>query len=389
MIKANSAPHLCDSSGIMKVTLAITQKCNLACDYCYIHKNNATMSIGTAAKIIDFVYQNVRKNETIEIGYFGGEPLLEIDLIREITGMIRSHPAHDKNRTILSVTTNGTIYSESISRFLAENDTILNISCDGPRVVQDASRHFADGSGSSAIVEPNIKRVLKDFPLTPVNAVYSPDNLCLLPDIVDYLASLGVRSIYLNPNISAGWTEKEADILPEIYNAVARKYIEYYHRGEPRYVSLIDSAVAVVLRGGYKPSERCKMGDGEYAFGPSGNIYPCERLIGSDDGKEHCLGNINGEFVRGKCCKAISSSAINKECRECGIKDYCMNWCGCTNYFSTGQYNMVGPFMCASEKASINIALQLIRKMGDDGLNFSDHLAGTPLMNIIAEVMKA
>jgi sulfatase maturation enzyme AslB (radical SAM superfamily) len=80
----------------------------------------------------------------------------------------------------------------------------------------------------------------------------------------------------------------------------------------------------------------------------------------------------------------MSSAAINEECQECGIKDYCMNWCGCTNYYSTGHYNVVGPFICSSEKASINIALKLIQSMEDYGLNFSDHLAGTPLMNIMA-----
>ena len=260
MIIANSAPNPFNFSGIMKITLAITQKCNLACDYCYIHKRNSTMNTQTAAKIIDFVFQNAHENEKIEIGFFGGEPLLEIGLLKEITGLIRSHESYDRNRIILSVTTNGTIYSEDISQFLADNDVILNISCDGPLVVQDASRHFADGSGSSAIVEANIKQALKDFPLTPVNAVYSPENLYSLPNVVDYLASIGVRNIYLNPNISARWTKKDADILPEIYGAVARKYIDFYRRREPRYISLIDSAIAVVLRGGYGPLERCRMG---------------------------------------------------------------------------------------------------------------------------------
>lgn len=384
MIMANTDKDPFNFSGIMKITLAITQRCNLACDYCYIGKKNCTMSKETATKIIDFVFQNAKENEKIEIGFFGGEPLLEIGLIREIMELIHSHDLYDRNRMIISVTTNGTIYSEEISRFLVDNNIILNISCDGPQIVHDAFRHFPDGRGSSEIVEANIKQALKDFPLIPVNAVYSPENLHLLPDVVEYLASLGVRNIYLNPNISARWTKKEADILPKIYGAVARKYIDFYLKGEPRYISLIDGAIAVILRGGYKPSERCRMGAGEYAFGPSGNIYPCERLIGYDDGKEHCIGNINNNFIENECCKSVSSTAINEECLVCGIKDYCMNWCGCTNYCSTGHYNVVGPFICSSEKASLNIALKLIQSMEDYGLNFSDHLAGCPSMNITA-----
>jgi uncharacterized protein len=143
MIMANTAKDPFNFSGIMKVTLAITQRCNLACDYCYIAKKNSTMSKETATKIIDFVFQNAQPNEKIEIGFFGGEPLLEIGLIREIMELIHSHDLYDRNRMIISVTTNGTIYSEEISRFLADNNIILNISCDGPQIVHDAFRHFS------------------------------------------------------------------------------------------------------------------------------------------------------------------------------------------------------------------------------------------------------
>lgn len=366
----------------MKCTLAITQRCNLACDYCYIRKNDSVMHLSTAKKIIDIIFENALKDEKIDIGFFGGEPLLEFDLIKKITNLIQDHESFDPNRVIISVTTNGTIFSEDISNFLFENNMVLCISCDGPPIVQDVFRHFSDGSKSSGIVEKNIKQALKTFPLIPINAVYSPENLHFLPNVVDYLSSLGVRNIYLNPNISAQWTKKEADMLPQIYGTIGNKYLDFYRQGKPRYISLVDSKITVILRGGYKPLERCKMGNGELAFAPSGNIYPCERLIGSDNGKAHCLGNIDNGFILEKKCRTISSVAINIECRTCGLREYCMNWCGCTNYFSTGSYNMVPPFICASEKASINVAFKIIQNMGEAEINFSDHLAGKPLMNL-------
>lgn len=369
----------------MKCTLAITQKCNLACDYCYIQKKDSIMHLSTAKKIIDFVFENSKKSEKIDIGFFGGEPLLEFDLIKKITTLIQAHKSFDPNLVTISVTTNGTIFSEKIKNFLSENNIVLCVSCDGPPLVQDAFRHFPDGSGSSGIVEKNIIQALKKFPLIPVNAVYSPENLHLLPDVVDYLSSLGVRNIYLNPNISAQWTRKEADMFPHIYSSVGKKYLDFYRQGKPRYISLVDSKITVILRGGYKPLERCKMGNGEIAFAPSGNIYPCERFIGSDNGKAHCLGNIDDVSILGKKCKTISSVAINIECQTCGLRDYCMNWCGCTNHASTGSYNMVAPFICASEKASINVAFNIIQNMEESGHNFSDHLAGTPLMNLVME----
>jgi uncharacterized protein len=222
--------------------------------------------------------------------------------------------------------------------------------------------------------------------LIPVNAVYSPENLQYLPDVVDYLSSLGIKNIYLNPNISACWTKREVDMLTVIYGTIGMKYMDFYCQGKPRFINLIDNKIVVILRGGYKPLERCRMGNGEFAFAPSGNIYPCERLIGQDDGIAHCIGNINNGFIPRGTCKTIS--AINMECQTCGLREYCMNWCGCTNYFSTGKYDAVGPFICASEKVAISIAFHVIQQMRENWQNLSDHIAGTPLMNAIGEVIE-
>lgn len=367
----------------MKCTLAITQRCDLACDYCYIHKKNAVMPLLTARKILDFVFSSVPESEKLEIGFFGGEPLLEFNLIRDITSLIQDHLCYDPEKVTISITTNGTIFSKEISDFIQEKNLVLCISCDGPPVVQDRYRHFPDGRGSSTIVESNIRQALKLFPMVPVNAVYSPGNLNSLPDVVEYLASLGIKNIYLNPNISAQWTGKDAEALRRIYGAIGKKFQDFYLRGEPKYINLIDSKIAVILRGGYRPLERCRMGTGELAFAPSGNVYRCERFIGNDDGGRHCLGNIHNGFTAHKKCDAPLNTAVNQECQTCTLNNYCMNWCGCTNYFGTGSYHSVSPFICASEKAAIEVAFQIVQKIGDRDLSFSDHLSGTPLMNTI------
>lgn len=382
-----------DDSEHLKCTLAITLKCNLACDYCYIQKDGSKMSLSTAKKAVDFIFEYFWANRKIDINFFGGEPLLEFDLVKQITDMIQTHPSFDRDRIVISVVSNGTILTEEIVDFLIEKKVVLCISCDGPEKVQNRFRHFPDGTGSSAIVERNIRKALSIFPMTPINAVYSPETVQQLPEVVDYLAALGARSIYLNPNISARWTEKEMEQIPLIYHAVGEKYIEFYNKNEPRYISLIDGKIAVILRGGYRPMERCRMGKGEFAFGPSGNVYPCERLIGSDDGMEHCLGNVNENCrsdrgIFAGACREVSGAAANKQCQTCGLKDYCMNWCGCTNFHSTGSYNIVSPFICASERAAINAAFNIIERMNESGLDLSHHLFGTPLMNAMAQSMK-
>ncbi len=128
------------------------------------------------------------------------------------------------------------------------------------------------------------------------------------------------------------------------------------------------------------------MGKGELAYAPSGNIYPCERLVQGDDGGAHCLGNVQDGAVQPVQCNGQIGVVENAECQSCALKDFCMNWCGCTNYFATGEYNRVNHLTCASEKAAIRAALGVIEKTGEAGIDFSDHLAGTPLMSIIGEV---
>lgn len=380
---ANSVPPFFGYSRLLKCTLIVTDRCNLACNYCYARKGNSTMSISTAQRVIDFIFGNSQEDEKIQIGFFGGEPLLEFDLIKEITAMVKNHKSLRSGQTGLSMTTNGTILTEEIIDFLIENNITPCISCDGPPEVHDLNRHFPDGRGSSALVESNIKKAVNLFPLLPVNAVYSPNTVQFLPNVVEYLASLRVKNIVLSYNISAKWTQKEADMLPQIYALIGKRFVDFYSQGKPKYINLIDDKIAAILRGGYKPYERCRMGKDELAFSTSGKIYPCERLVGSSNPTAHYIGNINEKGPVIRKYRPISSAAKNSECLDCGLKAYCVNWCGCSNFFATGSYNKVGPFECASEKAAIAIASQIIHEMKDNSSIFTHHLDGMPLMNII------
>ena len=369
----------------MKYTLAITQECNLACTYCYVGKRPLTMPLETAAKIVDFMYRVTPKDESIDIGFFGGEPLLRLGLILEIVELVKCHEKYASHNVLFSVVSNGTIFNEVVARELARHAIRLCVSCDGYPEIQDASRRFPDGRGSSGEVRASILQALEYFPFMPVNAVYRPETLAALPSVVGYFAGIGVRNIYLNPDITAKWSEADALKLPEIYNQVGEHYLASYRAGKPLHISLIDSKIVVMLRGGYKPEERCRMGKAEFAFSPSGHVYPCERLMGGGDGGVHCLGNINdGAALHGRCGYDPGNSG-QELCKSCSLSPYCMSWCGCTNYFASGDYHLPGAFLCASERAAIGTAYNVFETLGREGFTFSDHLEGSPLMSIIAE----
>lgn len=367
----------------MKYVLCITQRCNLACTYCYIGKNSSRMSLSTAAKIVDFMYANTPEEERIDVAFFGGEPLLEFGLIRSITNLIENHPEYDSERLELSIVTNGTIFSDEIARFVRQHNMVFGISCDGTPEIQDHFRRFVDNRPSSGVVEETIVAAVASLPSVMVNSVHHPDTLIHMPVAVDYFFSLGLRRIHLNPDYSARWTSRNIRHLPGVYAAIGQQFVDYYLRETPCYISLIDSKIAVILRGGYQAAERCRMGRGEYAFSPNGNIYPCERLIQDGEENQHTIGNIDsGLDLTSMMCNQASGGEKNQQCASCSINSYCMNWCGCSNFMATGYYNRVGAFMCASEKAAVQTALDAFRTIENIlGPTFVEHLAGVPGMN--------
>ena len=361
----------------MKYTLFLTQRCNLACDYCYIGKTLGRMALSTADRIIDFMFQNTPRSENIEIGFFGGEPLLEFPLLKQITARIEERVGFDPSRVKMSVVSNGTLISIEVVEFLRQHHIGLTISCDGPPVVQDRFRHFADGSGTSSLVERGIRTALQVLDRVPVNAVYRPETIAFLPQTVGYFSSLGIKQINLNPDFSARWTEEDIEGVPEIYMAIGELYKRFYREGHPHYVSLIDSKITVLLRGGYQPQEKCRMGTGEFAFTPAGRVFPCERLV-SKDPELHAIGHTNELIAIAPVRDHFAPGApVNIPCLSCGLKEYCVNWCGCSNHFMTGSYNRVSPFLCVSERASIELAFEIFKELESElGPTFVDHLGG-------------
>ena len=379
----NSLPKDDPGSRPLAYTLSITNRCNLACAYCYVVKSPTTMTLDMARQAVDFIFHHAPPKRIMDIGFFGGEPLLEFPLVRAITEIIQNHPAYDPGRVLLSMTTNGTVYNDEIASFLIKHAIKVCVSCDGPAHVQNLFRRTAAGLDTSALVERNLVSMLKTLPAVTVNAVYHPKTLGCLPEVAAYFSSLGLRQIYQNPDFTARWTRQDVEQLTGVYRALGERYIAWYLEGDPHYLSLIDTKIAVLLRGGYRPSERCQMGTGELAITPDGGLYPCGRLVGSGASEEYRIGTIqSGVQLSRLLARCAPGGEHNPECQGCSLKDYCMNWCGCSNAFMTGYLNRVGPFLCTSERALIMTALEIYDTLERQlGPMFLHHMSGEPLVN--------
>jgi uncharacterized protein len=360
----------------MKATLSLTHDCNLACKYCYAgRKHKTNMSLPTAEKVVDFALGLAPAGRRIDFSFFGGEPLLCFDLMVEIVRYIRARQRETNSPIALSMTSNSTLLTGPILAFLAREEIDLCVSIDGPPAVHDSNRVYRDGTGTFADVIRNLRAALDELISVQVNAVYGPETLAYLPETVAFLADFGAPVIHLNPNIRATWDASSCARLADSYMQIANSYIDSYQHGRELAVNLLDSKIILFLKGGYAAEDMCGMGETEWGFAPSGNIYPCERFIGEDDDPTLCLGNVHtGVDPRRRCAVLARRGNRNAECKACDWVKYCMNWCGCTNHAMTGATDLVGPMLCASERATLRAAKHVLTTLSAQSNDlFIDH----------------
>lgn len=334
------------------------------------------MPVSIARQIIDFIFSHNPSELKKNISFSGGEPLLEFDVLKEIISLIENHPAYDSKNVTISLITNGTIFSPEIAEFLKKHSVQFSVSCDGPPSVHDLFRKFPDGSGSSPIVERTITQALEVFSSVKVHAVYHPKTIRALPSMVDYLSSLGFSTVSVNPDFTAAWTLKEARILPEVYGKIAEKHIASSLRRGQYIIDFLDRKMHIILGGGYTESQKCGAGRGTLAFDHSGNIYACEKMIGLLESEDQRIGSVRqGVQAEPLHMRRIPEHMSQAECLFCSIKDYCMHWCFCANYFSSGYINRTGPFLCYHEKATVQAVLNTLQMLQKtEGRSFPVHL---------------
>ncbi len=360
----------------MNVTLSLTHRCNLACRYCYAGQAfKRDMSLETARKAVNFALRITPPGEKIEFGFFGGEPLLCFEQMGAIIAYIREQVQDSSHPVRFSITTNGTMLTQPMLDFLKAEQIDLCISLDGPPHVHDLNRCYFNGRGSCADVVKNLKKALTQLKSVQVNAVYGPETVAYLPETVAFLVEMGTAVIHLNPNIGADWDGITTDHLQDAFMKVADYYIHCYQQGQEIAINMIDSKIILFMKGGYSIEDLCGMGETQWAFAPSGNIYPCERFIGEDDDDTLRLGNLYTGFDRIRQCGLLEKKANrNKACQTCGLNQYCMNWCGCTNYYMTGRINLAGSLLCNMEKAAIHAARHVSATLSESGNQlFVDH----------------
>jgi uncharacterized protein len=347
------------------LTLHLTSRCNLRCSYCYVGKSNQSdMSVNTMRRAIEFA-ANERKahgdSEGVGVVFFGGEPLLQRELIRETVRYCRDLETQGMPRFHFKVTTNGTLLDDAFFTDPDTGDVFAAISHDGIREAHDAHRVDIEGLGTFDCLAPKLRVALRHRPNTPVMMVVTPSTVQHYADSVQWLYAQGFRYILVTIEVGATWSERTLDELARQYRQLAKWYYEATRREEKFFFSPFEVKIASHINPGGCWKERCELGRRQLSVGTDGRLYPCVQFVGDRD---WCIGHVN-EGVDATKRRELDRIRVEEEeaCRSCAIRSRCNHHCGCANLRSTGRMDRVAPAQCAHERIVLPVADELASKL--------------------------
>jgi uncharacterized protein len=318
----------------------VNHACNLRCTYCYTgDKFNRPMSAQVARHAIDRAFASLEPDGVLELGFFGGEPLIEATLIIQLIDYARL----DGRQVIVTLTTNGTINSLAAWRVIHDDDVALTISHDGLPRVHDQHRLTVLGEPTGHAVLQTMQRLILLGKTFDVNMVVRPESVSELPDGIQNLRGVGVTHINLSLDLWCEWTATDMARLRDAIGHAADLWID----GLPTCgISWFDEKAARIANVIVNETSRCGFGSGEVAVAPSGRLYPCERLIGEDlaDQPMRLSGDVfaAGDFQ----CMTLADPREHPECDACPIESICTTTCRCSNYVRSGDPTKPDRLLC-------------------------------------------
>lgn len=353
---------------VKALCLHIAHDCNLACKYCFAeegeyHGRRALMSFEVGKKALDFLIANSGSRRNLEVDFFGGEPLMNFDVVKQLVAYGREQEKiHDKNFRF-TLTTNGVLLNKDIQDFANKEMANVVLSVDGRKEVHDFMRPFRGGQGSYDKIIPKFKAMAESRHQTDyyVRGTFTHYNTDFASDVLS-LADEGFKQISVEPVVapdSEDYAIKTSD-LPKImkeYDRLAKEMLkrEKEGRGFNFFHFMID------LSGGPCVAKRlsgCGSGTEYLAVTPWGDFYPCHQFVGQE---EFLMGNVDDGIVRNdlqeefKCCNVYA----REKCQSCFVKFYCSGGCAANAYNFTGNITDTYEIGCEMMRKRVECAIML------------------------------
>jgi len=325
------------------------------------------MTIETMEAVIRMAVERINQEkpgQSLGVIFFGGEPLLQRDLIAKTVRFCREIEENTGQQFHFKITTNGLLLDES---FLTDPDTrdiFIALSHDGVQAAHDTHRVDPAGDGCFDRLSPRIDLLLKHKPYAPVMSVVTPETVQYYADSVDYLFRRGFHYLIFSLNYGATWTDRQLRELKRQYKKIADWYYERTLVEDKFYFSPFEVKIASHVFPGICRAERCELGQRQISVAPHGRLYPCVQFV--DDGSDttYAIGHATTGIDEEARARVYTMNAVeNNDCAGCAIRERCNHYCGCLNKQATGRIDTVAPLLCAHERIVLPIADALAAKL--------------------------
>ncbi|NLK76302.1 MAG: thioether cross-link-forming SCIFF peptide maturase [Clostridiales bacterium] len=360
---------------VKALCLHIAHDCNLACRYCFAeegeyHGRRELMSFEVGKAALDFLIANSGNRRNLEVDFFGGEPLMNFDVVKQLVAYGREQEKiHNKNFRF-TLTTNGVLLNDDIMEFANKEMGNVVLSIDGRKEVHDYMRPFRKGAGSYELIVPKFQKFAdsRNQERYYVRGTFTHNNLDFSEDVL-HLADLGFKQISVEPVVAQpteSYALKEEDLpqLFEEYDKLAVEMIKRHKEGKDFnfFHFMID------LEGGPCVAKRlsgCGSGTEYLAVTPWGDFYPCHQFVGNE---KFLMGNVydgikntelQSEF---KCCNVYAK----EKCRNCFARFYCSGGCAANSYNFHGSITDAYDIGCELEKKRIECAIMIKAALADE-----------------------
>ncbi|MBQ6934294.1 MAG: thioether cross-link-forming SCIFF peptide maturase [Clostridia bacterium] len=360
---------------VKALCLHIAHTCNLNCSYCFASQGkyqgeNALMSFETGKRAFDFLIENSGTRRNLEVDFFGGEPLMNWDVVVKLVEYARSiEKQHNKNFRF-TLTTNGMLLDDDKFDFLNKEMSNVVLSLDGRKHINDHFRVDYKGKGSYDIIVPKFKRFVesrggKNYYM---RGTFTHNNTDFTNDIF-HMADLGFTELSMEPVVCPpddpyALTEEDMPVIFEQYEILAKEMLRRKKEGRPftfyHYMLDLENGPCI-----YKRITGCGSGTEYMAVTPWGELYPCHQFVGDS---KYSLGNIwdgvkntaaQDEF---RSCNAYS----RPECKDCWARLYCSGGCAANSYHSTGSIAGVYKYGCELFKKRMECAIMMQIAEGEE-----------------------
>lgn len=338
-----SKPVLKRRYGIRHLELLVTHRCNMACVYCYgthgqegwgqspylYGARSGAMSFETAQRGVDYLFEASGPQKDLSVIFFGGEPLLEIDLLERIVRYIRSKERETGKKAGLSLSTNGLLLTPKVVDFLVKNRIGCQVSIDGPSAINDRTRLLTNGSGSYDAILPGVKRLISRRPGKVPARVTTVHGLIDLQEVVKHLLGLGFGSVHVEPAIGSsgdmGVTQKDVEEIKRQNEDIAVFLVDSVRDNRFFNYSNLVKHIRQTRVVRERLAHYCGAGRTYFALAQDGGFYPCHRFVGMD---EFRMGDIAGGIDLTLQKKILNLTVDNRPvCKDCWARYLCGGGC--------------------------------------------------------------